>query len=286
MSTLVSTAKLHRDAYQLRQMVLTMIYQAQSGHPASSLGLADVFATLYLGQVLRVDAKRPEWPNRDYLLVSNGHIAALWYATLAKMGFFPDSELTTFRRINSRLQGHPHFLPSGTMKVPGIENTSGPLGQGLSQAAGIALALQRAHRRNWIWCLMSDGEQQEGQIWEAYQFIAAYQLNHLIGLIDCNNIQISGPVSKVMPLGNLKVKLLSFGFRVLEVDAHDFRQLQQVFAQAQTTYPQATIILLHSTPGKGVAFMENDYRWHGKAPNASEYHQALKELQIKEKNHD
>jgi transketolase len=199
------------------------------------------------------------------------------------MGFFPKEELTTFRQINSRLQGHPHFTHDPHKRLPGVENTSGPLGQGLSQAAGIAMALQMDERKNQVFCMMSDGEQQEGQTWEAYQFIAHHKLHNLVGIIDYNNIQISGPLNQTMSLGNLKMKLMAFGMKVYEVDAHDLTKLLEVLRQAKNERQQAKIIIAKSTPGKGVSFMENDYKWHGKAPSASEYHQAMSELEIKEK---
>lgn len=274
---------LQRAAWQIRQDILTMIYQAGSGHPGGSLGMADLFAALYLGKILRHDPKRPEWDKRDYLLVSNGHISPVIYATLAKAGYFDHKELATFRQVNSRLQGHPHFVPELAERLPGIESTSGPLGQGLSQAAGLALALRLDGKKNTVFCLMSDGEQQEGQIWEAYQFIVHHRLQNLIGIIDYNQIQISGHTKDVMSSGSLKAQLMSFGWRVLEMKAHDFGSIFATIEQAKQNKQTPTVILAHSTPGKGVSFMENDYRWHGKVPNQSEYQQALKELQIKEK---
>lgn len=275
--------QLSKAAWQIRQDILTMIYHAGSGHPGGSLGMSDVFTALYLGKILRHDPKRPEWDKRDYLLVSNGHISPVIYATLAKAGYFDRSELSTFRQVNSKLQGHPHYVPQPSERVPGVENTSGPLGQGLSQAAGLALALRLDGKKNLVYCLMSDGEQQEGQIWEAYQFIAHHRLDQLIGIIDYNHIQISGTTKDVLDLGQLKAKLMSFGLRVLEMNAHDFTSIFETFEKAKQPSQNPTIILAKSIPGKGVSFMEGDYRWHGKVPSNSEYNQALKELQIKEK---
>ncbi len=272
-----------KAAWQIRQDILKMIYHAQSGHPGGSLGMTDVFAALFVGKLLRYDPKRPTWDKRDYLFLSNGHISPVLYATLAKVGYFPKEELLTFRQLNSRLQGHPHFTFNPKHRLPGVENSSGPLGQGLSQAAGMAIALKMDQKKNKVFCLMSDGEQQEGQIWEAYQFIIHHKLNNLIGIIDYNQIQISGVTKDVMSLGNLKLKLMSFGFKVLEMDAHDFENIFQKIEQAKLE-KQNTIILAHSIPGKGVSFMEKDYRWHGRVPSESEYQQAIKELAIKEKN--
>lgn len=274
---------LNKAAWQIRQDVLRMVYEAKGGHPGSSLGLADLLTALYVGKILRYDPKRPDWDKRDYFFVSNGHMSPALYATLAKATYFPKSELSSFRQINSRVQGHPRFIADPTRKLPGIENTSGPLGQGLSQAAGLALALRLDGKHNQVFCLMSDGEQQEGQIWEAYQFIVHHKLHQLIGIIDCNQIQISGNTQSVLHLGNLKLKLVSFGFRVLEMDAHDFHDIFTTIAKAKEGQKQPTIIIANSIAGKGVSFMEGDYRWHGKAPDQSEYNQAMNELTIKEK---
>jgi transketolase len=274
---------LSKTAWQIRRNLLGMIYQAQSGHPASSLGMADIFAALFIGKILRHDPKRPDWDKRDYFFLSNGHISPVFYATLAKDGYFPEEELKTFRKINSRLQGHPHFTFDQKKKLPGIENTSGPLGQGFSQAAGMAIALEMDGKKNKVFCMMSDGEQQEGQIWEAYQFIIHHHLNNLIGIIDFNNIQISGSIKETLSLGNLKLKLMSFGFKVLEMDAHNFIDIFAKFELAKKESKQPVIIIAKSIPGKGVSFMEKDYKWHGKAPSESEYQQAIKELAIKEK---
>lgn len=274
---------LERLSYQIRQDVLTMIYQAQSGHPASSLGLADLLTVLYFSKILRYDPKRAEWPKRDYLFISNGHISALLYAVLAKAGFFPREELSSFRQINSRLQGHLHYLPSGSEKLPGVENSSGPLGQGLSQAAGLAYGLKMDERKNKVFCLMSDAEQQEGQTWEAYNFILAKKLTNLVSLVDCNQIQISGKVKEVMSIGNLHLRLLSWGFHVEEVSAHNYQELNSILLASKEERKTPLVILLKSIPGKGVSFMENDFSWHGKAPNQSEYQQAINELKIREK---
>jgi transketolase len=276
-------SSLYKIASQIRRDVLDMVYEAQSGHLAGSLGMADVFTSLFPGKILRHDSTRPKWDKRDYFFLSNGHISPVFYATLAKDGYFSREKLQTFRQINTRLQGHPHFTLNQEQSLPGVENSSGPLGQGLSQAAGLALALKMDHKKNKVFCMMSDGEQQEGQIWEAYQFIVHQQINNLIGIIDCNKIQISGTIDQVLSLGNLKLKLMSFGFKVLEMDAHDFTDIFEKFALAKNGNKQPVIILANSVPGKGVSFMENDYRWHGRPPNASEYHQALNELKIREK---
>jgi transketolase len=274
---------INRIAWQIRRESLQMIYEAQSGHPAGSLGMADVFATLFFGKILRHDSQRPNWEKRDYFFLSNGHISSVFYATLAKAGYFPIDELKTFRQINSRLQGHPHFTFDAQLALPGVENTSGPLGQGLSQAAGMAVALKMDQKQNKVFCMMSDGEQQEGQVWEAYQFIIHHHLNNLISMIDCNNIQISGTIEQTLTLGNLKLKLMSFGFKVLEMDAHDVADIFAKLTLAKNEVKQPVIVLAKSIPGKGVSFMENNYEWHGRIPTDNEYRQAMKELVIKEK---
>lgn len=274
---------LHKIAWQLRREVLQMVYEAQSGHLASALGLAEIFSVLYLGKILRHDIQRPKWEKRDYFFLSNGHVCAIFYATLAKAGFFPMDELKTFRQINSRLQGHTHFTFDMKKFLPGIENSSGPLGQGISQAAGMAMALKIDQKKNKVFCMMSDGEQQEGQIWEAYQFIIHHHLNNLISIIDCNDIQISGTIEQTLSLGNLKLKLISFGFKVLEMDAHNTADIFTKLTSAKNETKQPVIILAKSIPGKGVSFMENNHEWHGRVPTDNEYSQAMKELAIKEK---
>lgn len=275
--------QINKIAWQIRQDIVEMIFLAKSGHPGGSLGMTDIFTALFIGKILRHDPKRPDWDKRDYFFLSNGHISPVLYATLARDGYFKREELKTFRQINSRLQGHPHFTYDLTKKLPGVENSSGPLGQGLSQAAGMAIALRMDGKNNQVFAMMSDGEQQEGQTWEAYQFIIHHKLQNLIGIIDYNRMQISGPTEKILSLGNLKLKLLSFGFKVLELDAHNMEDIFEKFELAKQEKKQPVIILARSIPGKGVSFMENDYLWHGKAPSESEYSQAIKELIIKEK---
>ncbi len=259
-------------AKEARVKVLNMIDRAQSGHPAGSLGLTEIMVSLYF-EVLNIRPNQPQWPKRDYLFLSNGHICPILYACLNMRGFFPAIQLQTLRQINSKLQGHPKF---GLLS--GIENTSGSLGQGLSQACGLALALKRDHQPNRVFCIMSDGEQQEGQIWESYQFINKYQLNNLVSIIDRNQIQIEGMTESVMPLNDLEDKLHGFGLNVIQIDGHHFPAIMSGFYQASlSTNP--CVIIANTTPGKGVSFMENNYQWHGKVPNKTELAQAIKELE-------
>lgn len=266
-------SQLQTLATETRIKIIEMISQAGSGHPAGSLGMTDIFVTLYF-EILKYQPNNPTWRNRDYLLLSNGHICPVLYAVLNLAGFFPAIELNSFRKLNSRLQGHPHY-PS----LPGVENTSGPLGQGISQAAGLALALKRDKKKNRVFCVMSDGEQQEGQVWEAYQFINKYKLDNLTCIIDRNQIQISGVTEEIMPLDNLKSKLNSFGLNPYEIDGHDLQQIYSVTKTAMTD-SQPAVIIANTIPGKGVDFMEHKSEWHGKAPNAEETKIALAQLKL------
>ncbi len=256
----------------IRQSVIKMLLAAGSGHSAGPLGMADVFTALYFS-VLKHRPKQPTWVGRDYVLLSNGHICPVWYATLAEAGYFPKAELKTLRQLGSRLQGHPHLG-----SLPGIENTSGPLAQGLSQACGLAYALRLDKRNNQVYTLMSDAEYQEGQTWEAYLFAAKYRLANLTVLIDRNNIQIDGTTEDIMPLEPFKPKLESFGWHVQEIDGHDFSAIISALYLAQSFNTAPSAIICRTIPGKGVTFMEGDYHWHGSPPNRDQAAQALKQL--------
>jgi len=265
-------AELAQKALSIRRSIIAMLAHAQSGHTAGALGMADVFAVLYFA-VANLDPRHPDKEDRDRILLSNGHICPVLYATLAEAGFFEKKDLYTLRQLDSRLQGHPHVG-----SLPGVENTSGPLGLGLSQACGLALAFQRDNKTNRVFCLMSDAELQEGQVWEALMFAGKYQLKQLTAVIDRNDIQISGSTNEVMSLEPLKQKLESFNWQVLEVEGHDFGQLIHAFhAASQTEYP--TALICHTVPGKGVDFMENRFEWHGKAPTKEQAEQALAQLE-------
>ncbi len=275
-----SQAKLQYLATKIRLAIVKMVFKAKSGHVGGALGLADLYTALYFGS-LEHRPFEPQWAGRDRVLVSNGHTCPVLYATLAEAGYFPKYWLNSFRQIDAPLQGHPHFFISDddTHKpVPGVENTSGPLGQGLSQAAGLALKLKRDGKPNLVFCFLSDGEHQEGQIWEAYQFGAQYQLNNLIPIIDHNKIQISGNVAEVMSLAPLANKLRAFGWDVWEIDGHDQGLFQKVIARLRTERRKPTVILANTIPGKGVSFMEHNYIWHGKPPSQTETEKALAEL--------
>ncbi len=257
--------RLQKTANSIRQDIIKMLVEAGSGHSAGPLGMADVFTALYF-QVLNHNPKNPKWEERDRLVLSNGHICPVWYATLAHAGYFPREEaLSTLRKINSRLQGHPHF---GTL--PGVENTGGPLGQGLSQAVGMALAATFDNKKHWIYCIMSDGEQQEGQTMEAVMFAGNNKLHNLTAIMDRNNIQIDGMTEDVMPLEPLKEKYEALNWHVLEVDGHNIEQIIVACSEAKAIYEKPVLIMAHTIAGKGVGWMEYDFRWHGNPPGTLE----------------
>lgn len=264
--------ELQTKASDVREDIINMLLEAKSGHSAGPLGMADIFTALYFN-VLNHDPKNPSLPSRDRLVLSCGHICPVLYATLAEAGYFPKEELMTLRKLNTRLLGHPHNLA-----LPGIENSSGPLGQGLSQAVGMALAARMDHAPHRIYCICSDGEQDEGQVWEALMFAGKNRLNNLTVILDRNNIQIDGFTEDVMPLEPLKAKYEAFNFHVLEIDGHNFRQFIEACDEAKAIYERPTIIIAHTIPGKGVSFMERDYKWHGTPPNKEQATKALKEL--------
>ncbi|RME30807.1 hypothetical protein D6789_04575 [Candidatus Woesearchaeota archaeon] len=264
-------------ANTIRQRVVTMLAHAQSGHTAGSLGMADVLATLYF-HVLKYDPARPEHPDRDYVFLSNGHICPVWYATLAEAGFFPSDDLFTFRRINASLQGHPHVGAT-----PGVENSGGPLAQGLSQAAGAAKALRIDGKQNRVFCLCSDGEHDEGQAWEAALFAAHHKLDNLICIMDRNNIQIDGFTDHVMNLEPLAAKYRAFNWNVYEVDGHDVAALLRTIGKAMLLSGKPTMIIAKTIPGKGVREFEGKPEWHGKPPSEEQAGRALRELERERK---
>lgn len=263
---------LERHALSIRMNIIKMLVAAGSGHSAGPLGLADIFTLLYFG-ILKHDPEKPTWKERDYLLVSNGHTCPVWYATLAEAGYFKTDELLTLRKLGSRLQGHPHLG-----SLPGIENTSGPLSQGFSQACGLAKALLMDNKKNQVYVVLSDGEHQEGQIWEAYMFAAKYRLHNLTVLIDRNTIQIDGDTEDIMPLEPLADKLTAFGWHVQEIDGHNFHELYTACETAKAVRHSPSVIICHTIAGKGVEFMEGEYLWHGKPPTAGQAHEAIQEL--------
>lgn len=264
--------KLEEVAREIREDIIKMLVEAGSGHVAGPLDMADVFTALYF-EILNIDPDDPYKKDRDYLLLSNGHICPVLYATLAERGFFPKKELATLRKLNSRLQGHPsiHCLP-------GIENSSGPLGQGLSQAIGIALALKLDNLKNSVYCLGSDAELQEGQIWEAAMSAGKYKLSNLTWIIDRNNIQIDGYTESVMPIEPIREKLEAFNWYVLEIDGHNIEEIISACNHAKAIFDRPVAIIAHTIAGKGIDFMEYNYEWHSKKLNPSEVKEALNEL--------
>src|SRR3989344_4014354 len=273
MSKQLTIQELEIKANIIREDIIKMLEHAGSGHSAGPLGLADIFAALYF-DILKHDPKKPDWVQRDILLLSNGHCAPVRYATMANAGYFDRKELMTLRQLGTRLQGHPERV-----RLPGLENTSGPLGCGLSQACGMALALRMnkdLHR--WIYVVLSDGELDEGNIWEAAMLANKYKLNNIIGIIDRNNIQIDGPTEVVMPLEDLKAKWEAFGWHVMEIDGNNIEAIIDACAMARAVVEKPVMIIAHTVPGKGVDFMEYDFHWHGVPPNHEEAQKALREL--------
>lgn len=274
MSGRLTTTQLQHMAITIREDIIRMLEHAGSGHSAGPLGLADIFAALYF-HVLKHDPKNPDWADRDLMILSNGHTVPVRYAAMARAGYFPVEELKTLRRFGSRLQGHPERT-----KLPGMENTSGPLGSGLSQAAGMAYVMKtidsQPHR--WVYTVMGDGELNEGNIWEAAMFAGKYKLHNLIGIIDRNNIQIDGNTEDVMPLEDLRGKWEAFGWHVQEIDGNNVESIIDACSMARAIIEKPSVIIAHTIPGKGVPFMEYDYHWHGAPPNSEQARDALKKL--------
>lgn len=264
--------KLGLAANSIRQDIVRMLAEAKSGHPAGSLGMADVFAALYLN-VMRHDPRNPSWEQRDRLVLSNGHICPVLYASLAEAHYFPKENLLTLRRLGSPLQGHPH-----RGALPGIENSSGPLGQGVSIAVGMAIAGRR-EKKDWrVYCLMGDGEINEGQCWEAFMLASKEKLDNLVAVIDRNNIQIDGTSDDVLPLEPLQEKLEAFGWNVVVADGNNLNAILHAFSMASSCEGKPTAIIAKTVPGKGVSFMEGKFGWHGRAPKKEEADAAIKEL--------
>lgn len=259
-------------ANRIRQGVIEAVYSAKSGHPGGSLSIAEILAVLYFNQ-MNIDEKNPKAKERDRLVLSKGHTSPALYSTLALRGFFDEKELKNFRSINSNLQGHPDMK-----NIPGVDATTGSLGQGLSIANGMAISSKMDSEGVRIYCICGDGEIEEGQIWEAAMTSAHYKLDNLCLIIDNNNLQIDGKVSNVMNIYPIDDKFKSFGFEVINVDGHNIAELISAFEKAKNTKGKPTVIIANTVKGKGVSFMENEAEWHGKAPNEEQYNQAMKEL--------
>ncbi len=266
---------LEKKANEIRVSIIEMLLEAKSGHTAGPLGMADIFTALYF-HILKHDPQKLEWEERDRLVLSNGHICPVLYATMAHAGYFPIEELKTLRKFGSILQGHPHreYLPS-------LETSSGPLGSGLSQAVGMALANRLDYgvsSSKTIYCIMSDGELNEGQSWEAIMLAGKNKLNNLIAIIDRNNIQIDGFTEEIMPLEPLAEKWKAFNWHVIEIDGHNMVAINDAVEQAKSVFEKPSVIIAHTTPGKGVEMFERDYKWHGVPPNKEQGAKAITEL--------
>jgi len=269
----LSVSELERMAKRLRRHVITMIATAGSGHPGGSLSAADIVTSLYF-KIMRHDPKNPQWPDRDRFILSKGHAAPILYAALAECGYFPINELSTLRKLDSRLQGHTDRL-----LTPGVEMSSGSLGQGLSFGIGIALASKLDARDYQVYVLLGDGECDEGQIWEAAMAAAHYKIDNLTAIVDYNEIQLAGRTCDIMNLEPLADKWRSFNWHVLDINGHDINQILQATKKAKEIKQRPTVIIAHTIKGKGVSFMENNVDFHGKAPTPEETERALKELE-------
>jgi transketolase len=270
----LSISELKNKANTIREDIIEMLTLAGSGHTAGSLDLADIVAALYFN-IMNIDPKNPNWADRDIFILSNGHTVPVQYAAMAEAGFFEKSELKTLRKLGSRLQGHPERV-----RLPGLENTSGPLGSGLSQAAGMAYSFQYLdnQKHRFVYVVMGDGELDEGNIWEAAMFAGKYKLSQLVAFVDRNNIQIDGNTEDVMPLEDLRGKWESFGWHVLEIDGNNIESIIDAASTARAITNRPSVIIAHTIPGKGVDFMEYDYKWHGVAPNSDQAKNALNKL--------
>jgi len=263
---------LEEKATKVRELLIEELVEAKSGHTAGPLGMADIFTALYF-HILNHDPKNPEWPERDRLFLSNGHICPVRYATMALAGYFPIKELMTLRKYGSRLQGHPE-----RERLAGVETTSGPLGSGLGQASGYAYAARMDKKQFRVYCIMSDGEQEAGNTWESAMFAGKYKLSNLTAIIDRNNIQIDGPTEEIMPLEPLEEKYKAFNWKVINVNGHNIRDFVDAVEQAKAIKEKPTVIIAHTIPGKGVPDIEGDYLWHGIPPKPDEAKHFLNDI--------
>lgn len=263
---------LHQRAQKVRQHVLEAVYSAASGHPGGSLSICDVLTYLYFEE-LHINPQAPDEPNRDRFVLSKGHCSPALYGALAERGFFPVEDLKTFRQIDSYLQGHPSMKD-----VPGVDMSTGSLGQGFSAACGMAIAAKKAAASYCVYTILGDGELEEGQVWEAAMFAAHYKLDNLCALVDFNGLQIDGAIDQVLSPNPIDKKFEAFGWNVVHIDAHDFDSIRSGYGQARQCKDRPTLLLAKSVKGKGVSFMENQAGWHGAAPKQEQYEQAMAEL--------
>lgn len=258
----------------VRKDIVTMVSHAGSGHPGGSLSAADLMVGLYFGGIIKVDPANPEWEGRDRFILSKGHAAPVLYSVLARKKFFPKEELMTLRRLGSILQGHPHKAAT-----PGLDCSSGSLGQGLSIANGLGIAFKKQSLPNRVYCLMGDGELQEGQIWEAVMTAAQQKLDNVCAIVDYNHVQLDDTVENIKSLGNLVSKWEDFGWNVIELDGHDMNQVVRAYEMAMAFKGKPTVLIANTIKGKGVSFMENQCAWHGLAPDAQQLEAALREIE-------
>ena len=269
---ITKTKELENKANEIRKGIIKQVYTAQSGHPGGSLSIADIIAVLYFNE-LNIDEKNPKWEYRDRFVLSKGHCVAALYSALALRGFFELEELDKFRKIDGMLQGHPDMK-----KVPGIDMSTGSLGQGISAAVGMAMAGKMDNKGYRVYTILGDGEIEEGQVWEAAMSAAQYELDNLCVIVDNNNLQIDGEINNVMNPYPIDKKFEAFGFNVIEIDGHNFEQIKDAFSQAKQVKNKPTCIIAKTIKGKGVSFMENEVGWHGKAPNEEQYNKAMEDL--------
>ena len=263
---------LKSKAKEIRKDIITEVYNAKSGHPGGSLSIADIMTVLYFDE-LNIDEKNPRWEDRDRLVLSKGHCAPALYAALAERGYFEKEKLVSLRKLDSNLQGHPNMND-----VPGVDMSTGSLGQGLSAANGMAISAKLDNKNYRVYCILGDGEIQEGQVWEAAMSSNKFKLDNLCIIVDNNNLQIDGTTEEVMDLKPIDEKFKSFGFNVIIIDGHNYDEIKSAFKQARETKGKPTCIIAKTVKGKGVSFMENQAGWHGKAPNEEQYNQAMSEF--------
>ena len=268
----MTNLELQKMANEVRKGIVTSVHSAKAGHPGGSLSAADMFTYLYFEE-MNIDPKNPKMEDRDRFVLSKGHTAPGYYAALANRGYFPVEDLKTLRHLGSYLQGHPCM-----QETPGVDMSSGSLGQGISAAVGMALAGKLDNKDYRVYTLLGDGEIQEGQVWEAAMFAAHYQLDNLVAVVDNNGLQIDGRISDVMSPYPIDEKFKAFGWHVISIDAHDFDAIEKAFSEAEKISGQPTVIIQRSIKGKGVSFMEDQVSWHGTAPNEEQYNQAMTEL--------
>jgi transketolase len=268
----MNNLELQKTANEIRKGIVTAVHSAKSGHPGGSLSAADIFTYLYFEE-MNIDPKNPKWEDRDRMVLSKGHVAPGWYATLAQRGYFPKEDLVTLRHTGSYLQGHPDMK-----HIPGVDMSSGSLGQGVSAAVGMAAAAKFDKKDYRVYTLTGDGEIQEGQIWEAAMWAGFKKLDNLVVIVDNNNLQIDGAIDEVCSPYPIDKKFEAFNFHVININGNDFDEIRAAFQEARNTKGQPTAIIAKTVKGKGVSFMENNAGWHGKAPNDEEYAQAMEEL--------